>query len=112
MKLGTTHRSDPLRVSGCRSEARPSQRPRVPEAAYLARQRAGARLLGVEIDNPTVYVRIKLSFCQEHTDISMSSPDTPFTYLVSKEMGEISKQTNYNGNKMCHIFNKSKTHTV
>lgn len=43
------------------------------EPPYLACQRSGAGLLGVEIDDPTVDVRIKLPFCQKHTDITMSN---------------------------------------
>ena len=45
--------------------------PRAPP--YLACQRPGAGLLGVEVDDPTVDVRIKLSFCQKHPDITMGS---------------------------------------
>lgn len=45
--------------------------PRAPP--YLACQRPGAGLLGVDVDDPTVDVRIKLSFCQKHTDITMGS---------------------------------------
>lgn len=42
------------------------------ESTNLASQRPGAGLLGVQIDDPTVDIRIKLSFCQEHTNITVA----------------------------------------
>lgn len=49
------------------------------ESTYLASQRPGAGLLGIQINDPAVDVRIKLSFCQEHTNvIAVGVPNPSF----------------------------------
>lgn len=94
-KFRTIHRSDPLRVQETWGAMSRTPAPcayrrvssSVQEATYLACQRPGAGLLGVEVDDPTVNIRVKLSFCQKHTDITMGSSNIP-SFWKQKEQSQ------------------------